>query len=151
MLLSFAVLTLAAACNRMSMDSRLLKISKTIDNSPEEALASLDSIDYDKLSEDNRHYYDFLSLKARDKAYIAHTSDSLILDLIEYYSTDKNSKLYPEIIYYGGRVYSDLGDYPTSLFYFQQAADRLPKDCENQNLRCNVISQTGRLLNTLRL
>lgn len=49
-----------------------------------------------------------------------HTSDSLILDVIDYYSSNDDRNLYPEVLYYGGRVYSDLGDYPTSLSYFRK-------------------------------
>ncbi|MDE6668688.1 MAG: tetratricopeptide repeat protein, partial [Muribaculaceae bacterium] len=55
--------------------------------------------------------------------------------------------------YYGGRVYSDLGDYPTALRYFQQALDEMPESDDRKflNLKGTVLSQTGRLLNTLRL
>lgn len=146
-----ATLVMAAACGRTEPDDRLAMIAERVESAPEEALQNLDSIYYDSLSTADRHFYDFLTLKAKDKAYITHTSDSLILDLIEYYSSNNQSNLYPEVLYYGGRVYSDLGDFPTSLFYFQKAAELLPENSENQRLRCKVLSQTGRLLNTLRL
>ena len=57
----------------------------------------------------------------------------------------------PEVVYYCGRVNNDLGDYPTALNFYQNALDMLPADTENQKLRGAVLSQTGRLLNKLRL
>lgn len=79
----------------------------------------LDSIKYDGLSDHDRHFFDFLSIKANDKAYVRHESDSLILDVIDYYSSHNKDNIYPEALYYGGRVFSDLGDLPTALRYFR--------------------------------
>ena len=103
------VLFIVSACSGSPDDSRLLAISGIVSDKPEEALAALDSIDPNGLSEPNRHFYDFLSIKAKDKAYVTHTSDSLILNVIDYYSRHKDSGLYPEALYYGGRVYRDIG------------------------------------------
>lgn len=111
----------------------------------------LDSINSDSLSEADRYYYDFLTLKAQDKAYVPHTSDSLYLRVHDYYAKKGSDDFFTEVLYYGGRVYSDLGDYPTALQYFHQALDRLPEDTDNLSLRGCVLSQTGRLLDTLRL
>ncbi len=111
----------------------------------------LDTISCGKLSEADRHFYDFLSIKARDKAYIRHQSDSLILDVMDYYSSHGDGNMHAEALYYGGRVYSDLGDLPNALRYFHDALDELPEDTEDLDLRSRILSQTGRLLNKLRL
>ena len=139
---------LLSACSEKPHDDRLTRVAELADSMPEDALALLDSIDASALSDADRHYFDFLTVKASDKAYIDHTSDSLILDVIDYY---RGKDLYPEALYYGGRVYSDLGDYPTSLEYFHRSLDLLPSDTENQELRNRVLSQTGRLLDSLSL
>ena len=139
---------LLSACSEKPHDDRLTRVAELADSMPEDALALLDSIDASALSDADRHYFDFLTVKASDKAYIEHTSDSLILDVIDYY---RGKDLYPEALYYGGRVYSDLGDYPTSLEYFHRSLDLLPSDTENQELRNRVLSQTGRLLDSLSL
>ncbi|MCH5232409.1 MAG: tetratricopeptide repeat protein, partial [Muribaculaceae bacterium] len=86
-----------------------------------------------------------------DKAYTVHTSDSLYLSVLNYFNRRKSDPLYPEVLYYGGRVYSDLGDYPTALDYFQNALDFLADNPDNPNLKATILSQTGRLLNTMRL
>ena len=124
---SVILLLLAGGCSRSSRDPRLARIAASVSDRPEEALASLDSIDRSSLSKSDSHYYDLLTLKARDKAYIDHESDSLVLDVIDYYSSRPEDPEYPEALYYGGRVYSDLGDYPSALKYFQKALRYLKK------------------------
>lgn len=144
-------LVLLLGCSESAHDERLERIAETVSDSPEEALNSLDSIDCRTLSTADSYFYDFLWLKACDKAYILHTSDSLYLRIYDYYSQRKDDGLYPEVLYYGGRVYSDLGDYPTALSYFQRSVDCLSDNDRNPDLRSRAYSQTGRLLTTLRL
>lgn len=145
-----------SACDRFSDTANparqsLRLIAEIVSDHPQEALDSLKAVDYSRLSTADRHYYDLLSIKGADKAYITHTSDSLILDVIDYYSTHQKEEFYPDALYYGGRVYSDLGDYPTALDYFQQALELLPAETEKKDLRGRVLSQTASLLSTLRL
>lgn len=146
-----ASLFLLFGCSENKHDERLLRIAETVSDSPEEALDSLDSIDSRPLSTSDSYFYDFLTLKACDKAYILHTSDSLYLRIYDYYSHRKDDDLYPEVLYYGGRVYSDLGDYPTALSYFQRSVDCLSDNDSDPDLRNRAYSQTGRLLTNLRL
>lgn len=143
------VLLLAVGCHHA--DDRLVGLDAISDSAPQAVLDSLACIDRATLTEADRHYYDFLSVKAADKAYITHSSDSLILSVVDYASNHQSHGYYPEALYYCGRVYSDLGDYPTALTYFHQALDQLPEAAANRKLRGNIISQTGRLLINLRL
>lgn len=106
----FCLILIFSSCNNNEKDSSSLPaISKFLASNPQRALESLDSIDYCALSASDRHFYDFLTIKAKDKSYIEHTDDSLILDVIKYYSTTDIKDVYAEALYYGGRVYSDLG------------------------------------------
>ncbi|MDE6560353.1 MAG: hypothetical protein K2K75_03120 [Muribaculaceae bacterium] len=138
------------ACSRDS-NKKLEEIDALCDSNPRLAMSMLDSIDYSTLSAPDRHRFDLLSIKSRDKAYVRHTSDSLILDVIDYYQSNQKSGLFPEALYYGGRVYSDMGDLPTALEYFQKAIDVIPDDKDNLRFKRNVLNQTGRLLHSLRL
>ena len=138
------------SCGRGN-DGRFARIDALCDLDPRLAMSMLDSIDYGSLSEKDRHLHDLLSIKSRDKAYVMHTSDSLILDVIDYYSSHKNDSHYPEVLYYGGRVYSDIGDLPAALKYFQNAIDAVPDKKENARFRSILLNQTGRLLHSLRL
>lgn len=146
-----AIASLIYGCSESKHDERLLRISEIVSASPAEALSNLDSICCDSLSEADRHYYDLLTVKATDKAFVSHRSDSLILSVINYYSQHPDGTLYPEALYYGGRVYSELGDKRNALLYFQTALDTLPDKEENLNLRFRILSQTGRLQDALRL
>jgi hypothetical protein len=139
------------SCSNRKNDAQLHAVALQIEHDPRAAIDSLENIVDTIFGDSDRHYRDLLLIEARDKAYIRHTSDSLILDVISYYSSHKDYNLYATSLYYGGRVYSDLGDYPMALQYFQSALDLLPEDSPNLQLRGNVLSQIGRLLNSLHL
>ena len=119
-------------------------------------LDSLEKIPDTDLSEGERHYRDFLTIKASDKGYRRHASDSLYLTVKDYFSSHHSREMLPEVLYYGGRVYSDMGNYPIALQYFEEALDILSTSDNNETkgnimLRSSVCSQTGRLLNDIRL
>ena len=140
------------SCGDKEADRKLKDLSLIVSERPEEVLRLLDSIPRKSFNSEEAHYYDFLKLKAQDKAYITHTSDSVIVRLMDYYEKHDSRGLYPEVLYYGGRVYNDLGDDPTALFYFQKALELLPDnpiDSLTRDIKANVLSQTGRLLNHL--
>lgn len=140
--------TIISGCSHTE-DSRLADIEESISTSdPLVVFDSLITIDKGTLSESDRHYYDFLTVKIADKAYIRHSSDSLILSVIKYENSHKRNGRYPEALYYGGRVYSDLGDYPEALRFFQKALEFVE---DNLELKGRILSQTGRILNNLRI
>lgn len=145
------IITFLIGCSGRPGDKRLLSISESIDEDPRQAIVSLDSIDRDRLPESDGHFLDLLRIKARDKAYVTHTSESLILSVVDYYADHKDSGLYPEALYYAGRVYSDMGDFPTALEYFHAALDETPEKERHTKSYGNILSQTGRLLHTMRM
>jgi len=142
----------AASCgDGKKLQGKFEEIDRVSDIDARKAMSMLDSIDYASLQESERHRYDLLHIKTRDKAYVTHTSDSLVLDVIDYYADHRKEGLYPEALYYGGRVYSDMGDLPTALEYFQKAIDATPDDKTYLRFKGIVFNQTGRLLHSLRL
>lgn len=144
------LLSLITACaDRIS--PRMQQLEELAITSPAEALDSITAIDPATLGEADRHFLDFLRVKTADKAYLTHSSDSLILSVVDYESRHRSNGRYPEALYYAGRVYYDLDDYPDALDFFQQALEFLPEDTDSQELRLRTLSQTGRLLATLRL
>lgn len=126
---------------------RSMQIADSIvDTAPDSAVALLaqlkDSIHSEPKS--TRMYYKLLSIKAKDKAYIPHTSDSLILQVIHYYEQREDHKHLPEAYYYAGRTYRDLGDAPQALDYFQKAVDKIGKG-KDYELYSKIYSQMGTL------
>lgn len=150
MLLLSALFIVFAGCSHQP-DARLKRIATSVTDNPEGALQELECMDVRKLTDSDRHLHDFLTIKARDKAYVNHESDSLILDVIKYYSTRRSDPIYPEALYYGGRVYCDLGDYPTALKYYQEALDNPGHAPDTTDLKGRLSSQMGWLLQKLRL
>ena len=88
--------------------------------------------------------YHLLTIKANDKAYITHTSDSLILSLVNYYENDGDPAYLGESYYYAGSTYRDLGDAPRALEYYQKALDAMPGN-ENLKVKSKVYAQMGNL------
>ena len=94
--------------------------------------------------------YHLLTIKANDKAYINHTSDSLILSLVDYYEHGGDKDFLGEAYYYAGSTYRDLGDAPRALEYYQKALDAMPGN-ENLKVKSKVYAQMGYLFRLQKL
>lgn len=150
-------LLLAAGCSGSYREDPRLRRAEEVLADPElpqeravEMLDTLRAIPERGLSEGERHYRSFLMIKASDKGYISHTSDSLYLTVKDYFSS-RYREVLPEVLYYGGRIYSDMGVYPVALEHFEGALDRLGDNPSELRLKRCVLSQTGRLLSQLRV
>ena len=99
---------------------------KLCGNSPDSALHYLsllkDSIRCEP--EESQMYYHLLTIKAEDKLYTRHISDSLINLIVKFYNKygDKNKQM--EAYYYQGSVYRDLHDAPSALDAFHEVISR---------------------------
>ena len=145
------LIILVIGCGRTSPNSALVRLEGMADVNPKEALSTLNSISKDELSNADKVYYDFLSVKLRDKAIIPHTSDSIILPIIDYYSYHQSKDCYAEALYYGGRVYHDIGDFPSAIKYYGEALNCIREDKASLKLKGNITSQMSSLLNSMRL
>lgn len=92
---------------------------------PESAMAYLASLDSFVQGEPEyvRMYYALQQIKAQDKCYIPHTSDSVILSLVRYYTDYGTPDQQMEAYHYLGSVYRDMGDAPRAVEAYQKAAD----------------------------
>ena len=117
-----------------------------VNTEPDSAVVLLDKLKDSILSEpkSTQMYYHLLSIKARDKAYIPHTSDSLILQVVQYYENKKDKIHLPEAYFYAGRICRDLGDAPQALDYFQKAVD-VSDENTDKRLVSRIYSQMGTL------
>ena len=156
-LLLLLVVCMMTGCGDRARENSFNEIESRISTDPRAAVQYVDSLAADStwsagMSKAERARFDLLRVKSADKAYVRHTSDSLIRTVLGYYEKHRGSEQYPEALYYGGRVYSDLGDSPTALRYFQKAIIVLEtKEMSNNKLLTKVLSQTARLLNSRRL
>lgn len=127
---------------------KLLEIERLADTDPQEAqlLLLLLSDRLDPYTEEQRMYYDLMSLKVKDKLYIRHTSDSLIKRITAFYETYGDRDKLMESYFYRGRVCLDLQDSPEALKYFQKALD-ISAGTEKYQLLSKIYSQMGTLYN----
>lgn len=144
-ILYFALLLLAlySCSNRPS--PRALQVADSLTYcQPDSAVALLRQMKESILAEPEatQMRYNLLCIKAQDKAYITHTSDSLIQQVVRYYRKHKDKTYLPEALYFAGRVYRDLGDAPQALEYFQRAISHSTEDTDYK-LLSNVYSQIG--------
>lgn len=141
-----ALLVLLCACH--TEPSRSMQELEQIDSlsaqDARRAIVVLDSL-YPKLVDADSitwTYYQLLRIKAQDRAYIPHTSDALILQVIDYYQRHPDADRLAWAYCYGGRVYRDLDDTPRALEYFQKSLSTL-EDGSNPQLQQRVLNQIG--------
>lgn len=134
------------ACGNKPYPNTMQVVDTLVYNNPDSAIALLEHIEDSITSEPEatQMYYWLLTIKAKDKAYVVHSSDSLILKALHYYEDKEDEKHLPEAYYYAGRVYSDLGDAPQALDYYQKAAELL-EESTNYRLKEVLYSQMGDL------
>ena len=135
---------LLASCRPVHYPQALLVADSLCAAHPQRALEWLDSL-RPRMEQERkgvRMYYDLLCIKAQDKAYMPHTSDSLIQAVLHYYEERADRRHLPEAYYYAGRVASDLGDAPQALDYFGKALEAMPEGAMT-DLRNRVTSQMG--------
>lgn len=138
----FAVLF--SSCSGAKYRKSLIEADSLCSTNPREAIMVLGRMKQEmtEASEQERMYYRLLQIKAADKAYIRHTSDSIILELVEYYETEGDKKLLSEAYYYAGSTYRDLNDAPRALEYYQKAMELI----SNGHIMGNLYFQIGNLL-----
>ena len=92
---------------------------------PDSAIACLDSIDasLQKLTEEERMYCHMLRIKAEDKLYIPHTSDSLINRIVRFYEQQGDDRRLAEALYYKAGVYRDCNEPSRAIRTYLSAAE----------------------------
>lgn len=143
------VVVLLASCGADRDSVRLLQQADSLLNVRPDSMKAVlgtwvDSIGH--CPERVRMYYNLLRVKADDKAYVTHTSDSLILSIVRYYREQRDKTHLPEALYYAGRTYSDLKDAPRALEYYQRAINVMEhEELTDYNLLSRIYSQMGTL------
>lgn len=128
--------------SKVEYPNDLLAIDSIMTRKPDSALILLSDIEQrmEHETEPVRCYYQLLTIKARDKAFLPHSSDSLILALLHYYENGGDPRLLPEAYYYAGRVTSDLGDAPQATDYYHKALDAINDEDYDRYRKENVTS-----------
>lgn len=139
---------LLASCSPGRYPASLLTADSLSSVRPDSALSLLARLAADTADAplSHRMYYRLLCIKAADKAYLPHTSDSLIRPVLHYYIEGGDPRLLPEAYYYAGRVYRDLGNDLQALSCFQKALEAIRQNGDTDvHLKSKIYSQRATL------
>ena len=152
-LLSVAVLCVACLLGGCGDNPRATALLSRADSlmadRPDSALLLLDNCEAEATvwpeSQQMRHR--LLQAKARNKAYVPFTSDSVMTVVADYYDRNGTANEQIEAHYLLGCVYRDLGEAPKALAAYHDAvecADTTAADCDYKTL-CRVYGQMSDL------
>ena len=139
-----ASLLLICSCHRRPVYPPQFLVADSLASvQPDSAIALLEALKADSPQWDKatQMYHKLLTVKAHDKTFITHTSDSLMLSVLNYYEHVGDKRLLPEAYYYMGSTYRDMNDAPRALEYYQKALEVLPEGASP--LRRYVNNQMG--------
>ena len=124
------IAVVAGCADNLRLRDDIDRAGRLADTRPDSAIALLDSLSsaINQADKATRMRYDLMLIKSRDKAYIEHRNDSMIAPVVEYFTDHTDPDLTPLALYYAGRVYSDLGDAPRALDYYQKAVNAIGDD-----------------------
>lgn len=107
---------------------------------PDSALACLDSFDVSShdFPEEVRIYSQLLRIKAEDKLYIPHTSDSLINRIVRFYEHRGDDRRLAEALYYQGGVYRDCNLHTRAIRSYRRAAE---VGCDHDTLNGRIYGE----------
>ena len=145
----WVILLCLSACQRETAYPIVMQQAESLmNNRPDSALHLLQGM-ADSISihpEETQMYYHLLTIQAKDKQYITHTSDSLINRIVEFYESYGDNNRLMIAYFYQGSTYRDMNNAPRALKAFHQAIDA-GKDFKNLTL----LGQTSnRIANTLK-
>ncbi len=148
------IAVVAGCADNSRLRDEIDRAGRLADTCPDSAIALLDSLSpaINQADRATRMRYDLMLIKSRDKAYIEHRNDSMIAPVVEYFTDHTDPDLTPLALYYAGRVYSDLGDAPRALDYYQQALTTIGDDTiAHYNIYKVCLSQMSELFMYQRL
>lgn len=151
-LLFLCLLLLLVSCSDHKKASEMFdSVNTVILANPDSALRMLDSLssEIDLTDEAMLCHYNLLYIKAKDKAYLPLGGDSVILSILPYF--EQHTEHLAEAYCYAGRIYSDMGDSPEALNYFQKSLQLLsnePLAEADLKIKTVVLSQAGWLFRT---
>lgn len=137
---------MSCSINEKTYPKAMIQAEECITAHPDSALAYLATLKEEIKNEpkETQMYYNLLTIKAQDKAYIYHTSDSLIKITTAFYENYGDSDKLMEAYYYLGSVYRDMNDAPRALRAFQDAVD-IGKNSKRYDILAQTYGQMGSL------
>lgn len=120
-LIASVVILLCSSCHDKSKAS-LVSIDSLIyvDADSARGLLATMTEEMKDASDDVFMYYNYLRVRADNRAKVKLTTDSLILPSVQYYEQHNEEGRLPEAYFLLGRVYSDMRESEKAMFYFHK-------------------------------
>ena len=130
-------------------ESIITEAEQLLNTKPDSALAVLDDIRESKEDwpRSQQMRYELVYAQAQNKAYVNFTTDSIALELVDYYERHGNANEQMMANYMAGCAYRDLDDALLALKYLNKAVDAVDENDEECDLHTlmRVYSQMGGL------
>lgn len=151
----FILPVLFACTGQQRYEQALQRVRSIINEHPDSALMSLDSMEVnsDDFSQRMEMQWLMLKLSAQNKCYIDFDSDSIPQMLVDYFDKHGTSNERMTAHYLLGRAYSDMGETPMALQCYQEAvesADTTAMDCDFYTM-CSIYGQMAMVFNNQHL
>ena len=143
-ILTIIIVFLASCTTSTTYPTAMQQAEECMNTRPDSALTLLGNISDSicQYPKEVQMYWHLLTIQAKDKQYIVHTSDSLINRIVEFYETNGDKSKLMLAYYYQGRVFRDMNDATRALKAFQKAEEQQVPDWD---LLTKVYSQMGYL------
>ena len=120
-------------------ESIITEAEQLLNTKPDSALAVLDDIRESKEDwpRSQQMHYELVYAQAQNKAYVNFTTDSIALELVDYYERHGNANEQMMANYIMGCTYRDLGSAPKALESYRNAAekaDTTDSECDYRQL-----------------
>ncbi|MBR2459040.1 MAG: hypothetical protein IKB39_06995 [Bacteroidaceae bacterium] len=126
------------SCHRSEhTEQQLLMMDTLSDENPDTVLTMLDCMDFNAMSKSERMHAELLRGKAMNKAYVNFTTDSVMLEVVDWYERHGNANQKMLAYYVLGCAYRDLGSAPKALEAYRDAierADTTDEECDYRQL-----------------
>lgn len=127
LILMLSILCIPQSCHKdVRIPNDLVEANDTMDRNPKGTLQTLNRLEAEKYHdapENIQMKLALLKVKARDKAFIVPSSDSIIKDVVAYYDKHGTTNERMEAYYYLGNTYRDLHDSPRTVECYLTAID----------------------------
>ena len=132
------------ACSRAGEHEALFRqVESVVSDHPDSAMVLLQRIvEPERLDSADWARWALLTTQARDKAFIRHTTDSVINRVADYYQRFGDNHQKALAYYYVGRVNSDLGQLKRATDAYLRASDYSAKT-DDHDLTFRILTQMG--------
>ncbi len=146
----FAILLSCMSCSQNDAGDFFADMEERIASDPYGAVEELKRMKplVEQMPDDTRNRYHLLCIKAEDKAYILHTSDSTIKSILPYFELHGSPEECMEAYYYMGSTYRDMHNLPEAVRWYRKASDYGDRHLAevDTSVVCNINAQLAHLL-----